>query len=182
MNVERLFAAWRGMGALVISRFDFQKTGLKAAAILPPEEMPTAARIFLEVGYYLETITVIETQEGLLVTYLYDLSGEEPNRIAVRTLVGPSRTLPSLALVYPGAEWHEREAADFFGLNFIGNPNPIPLLLPHDFKDSPPLLKTGTEKVVALAELKIFGEAEILNEAWEFAAKSSQQPKSEGTT
>jgi NADH-quinone oxidoreductase subunit C len=180
MNVERFFAAWREMGALVISRFDFQKTGLRAAAILPPEEMPVAARNLFEAGYYLETITVIETQEGLLVTYLYDLAAEKPSRLAVRTLAGPSRTLPSLALVYPGAEWHVREAADFFGLNFIGYPNPTPLLLPHDFEGPPPLLKTGAEKVAALAELKIFGEAEILNQAWGFAAKSGLQPESEG--
>ncbi|MGI9607543.1 MAG: NADH-quinone oxidoreductase subunit C, partial [Acidimicrobiales bacterium] len=25
---------------------------------------------------------------------------------------------------YPGANWHEREAAEMFGIEFVGHPNP----------------------------------------------------------
>jgi NADH-quinone oxidoreductase subunit B len=40
-----------------------------------------------------------------------------------------------------GAEWHERETTDFFGIVFEGNPNPKPLLLP-DGMTIHPLVKT----------------------------------------
>ncbi len=37
--------------------------------------------------------------------------------------------LPSAVPVFPGADWHEREAAEMLGLRFDGHPDPRPLLL-----------------------------------------------------
>ena len=165
MSGERFEETWRRLGALVISRFDFQKTGFRSAVILPPDRVRAAAEELREAGYFLETLTALEVREGLLVTYLYD-SMTEPGRLAVRALTARGGTLPSLAEVFQGAEWHEREAADFFGLEFQGHPNPVPLLLPHDFPGPPPMLRTAAEKVAALADLKIFGRAEFLDPAW----------------
>ena len=48
--------------------------------------------------------------------------------------------VPSITGVYQGALWHEREAHDFFGINFAGHPGLTPLLLPED-ADFHPLLK-----------------------------------------
>jgi NADH-quinone oxidoreductase subunit C len=62
-------------------------------------------------------------------------------RIAVRVRVPRSNPqLPTISKIYPGADWHERETHDFFGIKFIGHPNLIPLLLPED-SDYHPLLK-----------------------------------------
>lgn len=54
-------------------------------------------------------------------------------------------TLPTISHVFPGADWHEREAAEMFGITFEGHPNPGPLYLPdafegHPLKKSYPLL------------------------------------------
>lgn len=38
---------------------------------------------------------------------------------------------------YPGANWHEREAAEMFGVSFEGHPNPMPLYLPTSFEGHP---------------------------------------------
>jgi NADH-quinone oxidoreductase subunit C len=166
MSEERFLEAWRGRGALVVSRFEFQKTGLTSAVILPPDLVREAARDLLADGCFLETITAAEVREGLLVTYLYASPAEPGRRLAVRALAAKGGSLPSVAPVCPGAEWHEREAADFLGLEFQGNPNPVPLLLPHDFPGPPPLLKTAGEKAASLGDLKIFGQAEFLDPAW----------------
>jgi NADH-quinone oxidoreductase subunit C len=48
--------------------------------------------------------------------------------------------IPTISDVYSGANWHERETHDFFGIKFIGHPNLEPLLLPED-ADYHPLLK-----------------------------------------
>ena len=51
---------------------------------------------------------------------------------------------PSIASLTPhigGAEWHEREAHEMFGIDFEGNTNLIPLYLPDDFIGNP-LLKS----------------------------------------
>jgi NADH-quinone oxidoreductase subunit C len=45
--------------------------------------------------------------------------------------------LPSLVHVFAGAAWHEREAAEMFGLVFDGHPNLVPLLLPDGFEGHP---------------------------------------------
>jgi len=48
--------------------------------------------------------------------------------------------LPTLTGLWPGANWHERETLEMFGVRFEGHPNPIPLLLPDGF-DAHPLRK-----------------------------------------
>jgi NADH-quinone oxidoreductase subunit C len=40
--------------------------------------------------------------------------------------------LPTILHVFPGANWHERETHDFFGIRFLGHPNLTPFLLPED--------------------------------------------------
>ena len=51
---------------------------------------------------------------------------------------------PSIATVsdlWRGADWHEREARDMFGIVFDGHPNLVPILLPEDMLDHFPLRK-----------------------------------------
>ena len=46
-------------------------------------------------------------------------------------------TIDSLVPVYGGAEWHEREAAEMFGIEFRGHPNLVKLYLPDAFEGHP---------------------------------------------
>jgi NADH-quinone oxidoreductase subunit C len=39
-------------------------------------------------------------------------------------------SLPTATAVYRGASWHERETAEMFGVDFVGHPHLVPLLLP----------------------------------------------------
>ncbi len=166
MTGQELYEAWRAKGALVLCRHDYKKTGLTYSAVFPPNMVSEIGRLHYEAGYFLEDLSAMQGKDGLLVTYHYD-STETPGRVAVRALAGEGRTLLSLTSVYQGAEWHEREAGDFFGLKFIGNPNPVPLLVPHDFPGPPPLLKEEGA-LAAMRDLKLFGdEPEVLDAAWE---------------
>lgn len=45
--------------------------------------------------------------------------------------------VPSLAGVFAGAGWHERETREMFGIDFPGSPDLRPLLLPDDFAGTP---------------------------------------------
>ena len=45
--------------------------------------------------------------------------------------------LDSLAFVYAGAEWHEREIFDLFGVAFRGHPDPRRILLPDEYTGHP---------------------------------------------
>ena len=69
-----------------------------------------------------------DVSEGRFVVLSTDISKENP-------------TLPSLVETFPGANWHEREAAEMFGITFEGHPNPVALYLPNEFEGHP-LLKS----------------------------------------
>ncbi len=58
------------------------------------------------------------------VTISTDVSKEDPR-------------LPSLVDVFGGANWHEREAAEMFGIEFEGHPNLTKLYLPDAFEGFP---------------------------------------------
>lgn len=61
--------------------------------------------------------------------------------VFVATLAKDDATIPSLTPTIAGAEWHEREAHEMFGIDFDGNTNLTPLYLPDDFIGNP-LLKS----------------------------------------
>ncbi len=44
---------------------------------------------------------------------------------------------PSLIEVFAGADWHEREAREMYGIDFVGHPNLINLYLPGGFEGHP---------------------------------------------
>ena len=46
-------------------------------------------------------------------------------------------SIPTLIGVYGGANWHEREAAEMFGIDFEGHPNLTKLYLPDGFRGHP---------------------------------------------
>jgi NADH-quinone oxidoreductase subunit C len=84
------------------------------------------------------TEPVIEEME---VVYDYTHTGRELCRVVVRCRIARDNPeLPTISRVFPGADWHEREAHDFFGIRFAGHPDLSPLLLPED-ADFHPLLK-----------------------------------------
>jgi NADH-quinone oxidoreductase subunit C len=44
---------------------------------------------------------------------------------------------PTITSVYMGANWHERECHEMFGIEFEGHPNLVALYLPEDFEGHP---------------------------------------------
>ncbi|MFX0211875.1 MAG: NADH-quinone oxidoreductase subunit C [Candidatus Hodarchaeota archaeon] len=45
--------------------------------------------------------------------------------------------VPSITSIYAGANWHERETFDLFGIKFSGHPNLIRILLPEEWDEFP---------------------------------------------
>jgi len=56
------------------------------------------------------------------------------------TIARDSASLATATGVFRGANWHERETHEMFGIDFVGHPNLVPLLLPDQF-DGHPLRK-----------------------------------------
>ncbi len=58
--------------------------------------------------------------------------------LLVRTRIpADAPSLPTLSGVYRGANWHERETFEMFGIDFAGHPNLVSLLLPEGFEGRP---------------------------------------------
>jgi NADH-quinone oxidoreductase subunit C len=58
-------------------------------------------------------------------------------RVRVRVWVDEGEDIPSLVSVYPTADWHEREAFDFFGITFTGREGLRRLIMPDDWVGHP---------------------------------------------
>ena len=60
------------------------------------------------------------------------------NTVVIHTrLPAENPEIASLTAIYGGANWHERECAEMFGINFDGHPNLVKLYLPEDFEGYP---------------------------------------------
>jgi NADH-quinone oxidoreductase subunit C len=70
---------------------------------------------------------------------VYLLANTENNeRITVRTFVNdPEPAVPSVAPLWEGANWLEREVWDMFGVRFEGHPDLRRILLPEEFTAFP---------------------------------------------
>ena len=58
-------------------------------------------------------------------------------RIRLRVWIDEGEQLPSMIPVYPTADWHEREAFDFFGIEFTGREGLRRLIMPEDWVGHP---------------------------------------------
>ena len=63
-----------------------------------------------------------------------------PRRHQVRVKVAAGKedpVVPTISDLYPGANWHERETWELFGIRFDGHPQLVKLLLPEQFEGHP---------------------------------------------
>lgn len=57
--------------------------------------------------------------------------------ITIKADVGDDMVVPSWIPAYAGANWHERECHEMFGISFAGHPNLINMYLPTGFEGHP---------------------------------------------
>ncbi|WP_030163037.1 NADH-quinone oxidoreductase subunit C [Streptomyces sp. NRRL S-244] len=70
--------------------------------------------------------------------HVVSLENHRVRRLLLRTTVPHTApSLPSAVAVYAGAEWHERETYEMFGVVFTDHPHLVPLLLPENFEGHP---------------------------------------------
>ena len=57
--------------------------------------------------------------------------------VILKTDVGEDMTIDTIRDIFPGADWHERETYEMFGISFRGHPTLQPLYLPTEFEGHP---------------------------------------------
>ncbi len=89
-----------------------------------------------EMPVFMTCVDWPERDERFEVVYvLRSLFRNDVTRITVH--VGEDQEVPSLAGLFSGMEWHERECFDLFGLRFGSHPDLRRILLPDDWEGHP---------------------------------------------
>ena len=71
-----------------------------------------------------------------VVYHLTSLS--PPDRLRLKVQVpGSDPTVPSVAAIWPAADWAEREVYDLYGIRFTGHPDLRRILMPDDWEGHP---------------------------------------------
>lgn len=126
----------------VIER-DYAVHGYHIDAQVAPDQLLEAVAILDTQEYFIETITGVDWIKEGEFEVIYDFSRYDFDvcRVVIRTRVPRDNPhVPTITSIYAGANWHERETHDFFGIVFDGHPHLVPLLLPED-ADFHPLRK-----------------------------------------
>jgi NADH-quinone oxidoreductase subunit C len=99
-----------------------------------PERIVAAAEELDRAGFAIDTVTGVDWIAANEMEVVYDFfHPRESLHVVVRTRVPRANPdVPTISRVFPGANWHERETHEFFGIKFLGHPNLTPFLLPED--------------------------------------------------
>lgn len=122
---------------------DYKSHGYHLDAKVSADQLVAAVTIVDENGFFLESITGVDWIKENQLEVIYDFSRYDFDtcRVVIRTRIPRDQPIvPTITAIYAGANWHERETHDFFGIKFAGHPHLVPLLLPED-ADFHPLLK-----------------------------------------
>lgn len=93
-----------------------------------------AKAMFSDLGLRFITASAVDLPQQLEIIYHFsnDPAGEIYSvRVAIGNKENPE--IDSIALLFPGAEWVEREIWEMFGINFKNHPNLKKLLLSDDW-------------------------------------------------
>jgi len=124
---------------------NLDKSSIKLMPMIETEITISKQQIFLAVRtilksgiWHLSAITCQQLEDDFNLLYHFWISGGLTLRIE---LDEKNPQIDSICSLIPGAEYYEREAREMFGVEFLGLPNPIPLLLPDDWQNGYPMRK-----------------------------------------
>ncbi|WP_369778058.1 NADH-quinone oxidoreductase subunit C [Streptomyces sp. R33] len=125
-----------GAEAVASSEYEVLTVDVPVGSWIPSLEI---ARDKLGCTYFDWLSAVDEPGTGFRIcAHVVSLENRRVRRLLLRTTVPHSApSLPSAVAIYAGAEWHERETYEMFGVVFTDHPHLAHLLLPENFEGHP---------------------------------------------
>jgi NADH-quinone oxidoreductase subunit C len=123
---------------------DYNAKGFHHLHVILIDALPQVTQTFYDSGFYLEMMTCQDRREAdgvFRLVYQFCTLGA-PQRHLVHLHIDPATEAPSMAHIFPAADWLEREVFDMYGVRFSNHPNLIRILMPEDYPaGAHPLLK-----------------------------------------
>lgn len=126
--------------SLELQVVDFDQRGYHGEIQLTDDKLRDFSRVMLKAEYFLVFVSAVHVTPTIELIYQF-AHFDSRSRVVGRLPLGDDGSVPTISDIYQGANWHEREAKDFFGIVFRDHPNLEPLVLPEGSEDLKPLLK-----------------------------------------
>ena len=121
-------------------------------ARIPTDTLRQAAMVLRDAGLYPVFMSAVHTDPHIALVYQF-AAADRSLRVLLATTADRNGQAPSLTAVFPGMQWHEREARDMYGITFEGHPDMRPLIVCDDDRDLYPLRK-APGRLKTLEQLK----------------------------
>ncbi len=132
----------------IVNAVDHRKRGYHLEVLLGSDRLRDLALLMRRFDFYLSFVSAVHLDPDLELIYQF-ASYLEPCRTLARVSAPPDGPVPTISDIFQGANWHERETWEMYGVVFVGHPFLKPLLLPEDalelkpLRKAPPALKTA---------------------------------------
>ncbi len=145
MDINQVKKQWQTLST-TIEDIDYAVSGHDYNICLERDKVRDFATLMLEEGFYLVDLMAVHVTPAIEVVYQF-AHFETRCRVLARAFVDDNSEIATIADIYQGANWHEREARDLHGVVFVDHPYLFPLILAEEDVDLKPLLKKeGTLK------------------------------------
>ncbi len=139
---DKVFDTLAAIEGVVIERGDVKTTGVSFDAVMDAASLREFVMAVYKAEFMVESVTAVDATPKMMVIHHFS-HPDRFCRIASRVLVSRENPeCPSICDIFQGANWHERETHDFYGIKFAGHPDLSPLILPDDAGDLNPMLKS----------------------------------------
>ncbi len=116
------------------------RKGYEGVLVKPDKMVEVATALRDELGYdFLSSVTGVDYQPGGMMETVYHFfkTTGGPGLVVKAQFSRDNAVVPSLAPVFPGADFQEREAWDLLGIRFEGHPDLRRILLWEGFEGHP---------------------------------------------
>ncbi len=150
---EKLISALQD-SSIQVEACDYQERGYHFEINLKADKLRSLAECMLAQEMFLVFVGGLHVKPAIEIIYQF-ASFERACRLFVRVPVDADGAMPTISDIYQGANWHERETRDFYGVNFTGHPNLVPLILAEEDIDLKPLLKKAENLLESAAVRRV---------------------------
>ena len=128
--------------SIVLNECDYAERGYHFEIDLEAARLREFAQCMLEQEMFLGFVGGLHVDPAIEIIYQF-ASYDRLCRLVLRVVVDSNNAIPTISDIFQGADWHERETRDFYGVIFIDHPNLVPLILAEEDVDLKPLLKNS---------------------------------------